>query len=90
MIEKNSSRILVGAMNLLAVGSPMLASQVSHASPADQKIEKLNVASLRSIESTWLKVPNSCKARGFNASPISVENKAISAHVQNIYASFGV
>jgi hypothetical protein len=90
MIEKNSARILVGAMNLLAVGSPMLASQVSHAGPADQKIKKLNAASLRSIESTWLKVPNSCKARGFNASPISVKNKAISAQVQNIYASFGV
>lgn len=89
MIEKNSARVLIGAMNLLAVGSPMLVSQVSHASTADQKIEKLNVASLKSIESTWLKVPNACKARGFNASPVSLENKEIASHVQNIYASFG-
>ena len=90
MIGKNCAHVLIGAMNLLVVGSPMLASQVSHAAPADQKIEELNVASLKSIESTWLKVPNSCKARGFNASPVSLENKAISAHIQNIYASFGV
>ncbi|MBK9324378.1 MAG: hypothetical protein IPM97_15745 [Bdellovibrionaceae bacterium] len=90
MIEKNSARVLIGAMNLLAVGSPMLASQVSHAATADQKIEKLNVASLKSIESTWLNVPNACKARGFNASPVSLENKEIASHIQNIYASFGV
>lgn len=90
MIEKNSARFLIGAMNLLAVGSPMLATQVSHAAIENQKIEKLNVASLKSIESTWLKVPNACKARGFNASPVSLENKEISAHIQNIYASFGV
>ena len=90
MIEKNSARVLIGAMNLLAVSSPLLASQVSYASTADQKIEKLNVASLKSIESTWLKVPNACKARGFNASPVSLVNKEISSQIQNIYASYGV
>lgn len=90
MIEKNSARVLIGAMNLLAVGSPMLVSQIFHTATADQKIEKLNVASLKSIESTWLKVPNACKARGFNASPVSLENREIASHIQNIYASFGV
>jgi len=90
MIEKNSARVLIGAMNLLVVGSPMLVGQASHAATTDHKIEKLNVASLKSIESTWLKVPGACKARGFNASPISLENKEIASHVQNIYASFGV
>jgi len=90
MIEKNGARILIGAMNLLAVGSPMLVSQVSHAVTTDQKIEKLNVASLKSIESTWLKVPNACKARGFNANPVSLESKEIASHIQSIYASFGV
>ncbi len=90
MIEKNSARVLIGAMNLLAVGSPMLVSHVSYAATSDQKIEKLNVASLKSIESTWLKVPNACKARGFNASPVSLENKEIASNIQNIYASFGV
>lgn len=90
MIEKNSARVLIGAMNLLAVGSPMLVSQISHAATTDQKIEKLNVASLKSIESTWLKVPTACKARGFNASPVSLENKEIASRIQNIYSSFGV
>ena len=88
MIEKKSNRILIGAMNLLAVSSPMLVSQVSHADPADQKIEKLKVASLKSFESTWLKVPNLCKARGFDASPVFLENKEISSHILKIYASF--
>lgn len=90
MVENNRSRVLFGAMNLLAVSSPLLLSQAAHAATADQKIEKLNVASLESIESTWLKVPMKCKARGFNASPISVENKALGAHIRKLYASFGV
>lgn len=90
MVEKKSAHVLIGAMNLLAVGSPMLAGQVSYAAISDHKIEKLNVASLKSIESAWLKVPNACKARGFNASPVSLENKEISSHIQSIYASFGV
>jgi hypothetical protein len=88
MIEKNSARFLIGALNLLAVGSPLLTSQVAHAATIDQKIEKLNVASLNSIESSWLKVPMACKARGFNASPVSLENKEISSYIQNIYASY--
>ncbi len=90
MFEKKSVRALIGAINLLAVSSPVLANQVSYATTSDQKIEKLNIASLKSIESTWLEVPNACKARGFNASPVSLENKEISSHVQSIYASFGV
>lgn len=89
MIERNSACALVGAMNFLAVASPMLASQVSHATTADQKTEKLNVESLKSIESTWLEVPNACKARGFNASPIPLENKKVSSLIRSIYASFG-
>lgn len=90
MIEKNSARMLIGAMNLLAVGSPLLVSQVSYAATTNEKIESLNVASLKSIESTWLKVPNTCKARGFNAHPVSLENKEMASHIHNIYSSFGV
>ncbi len=90
MIEKNGARVLIGAVNLLALGSPLLVSQVSHATTADQKIEKLNSASLKSIESTWLAVPNACKARGFNANAVSLENKDVAFHIQSIYASFEV
>ncbi len=88
MIENTSAGVLIGAMNLLAVGSPLLASQVSHVATADQKVEKLNLASLKSIESTWLKVPMACKARNFDASPVELESKAISFHIQNIYKLF--
>ena len=90
MIEKSGTSVLVGVMNLLAVTSPIGISQSPHAVTNDQKIEKLNHASLKSIEGAWLKVPNSCKARAFNASATSVENKAPSASIQNIYASFEI
>ena len=90
MFEKKGARAFIGAMNLLAVGSPMLANQVAHSAVTDKKVEMLNVASLKSMESTWLRVPHACKARGFHASPVTLENKSISANVQNIYSSFGV
>ena len=91
MIEKNSARVLIGAMNLLAVGSPMMVNQVSHAAKTDHKIEKLNVASLKSIESTWLKVPNplfqeSCRLGVFKIS--SGRDKKINwNHVKNTVES---
>ena len=88
MIEKSGTSVLVGVMNLLAATSPMGISHAPHAATNDQKIEKLNHASLKSIEGAWLKVPNSCKARGFNASATAVEKKTPSARIQNIYASF--
>lgn len=86
---KSRARVIIGAMNLLAVSSPMLMSQTTHAATTDQEIEMLNVASLKSIESTWLKVPNTCKARAFNANPVPLKNKEIPSHIRNIYASFG-
>lgn len=89
MIEKRNMNVVIGAMNLLVVASPLLASEVSHVITADKKIEKLNATSLKSIESTWLQVPNACKARGFNASPVALENNKTRLHIQNIYASFG-
>ncbi|MGZ3742303.1 MAG: hypothetical protein ACXWRE_11660 [Pseudobdellovibrionaceae bacterium] len=90
MSENKGSRMLIGAMNLLAIGVPMLSTQASHAATVDHKIEKLNVASLNSIESTWFKVPMICKARNFNASAVPLENKEVSSHIQNIYSSYGV
>ncbi len=80
--------MLVGVLNLLAVGSPMLTSQVSHAANIEEKTQVLNEASLKSIESTWLEVPNTCKARMFNASPVSLDNREVASHIQSIYASF--
>jgi len=89
MVETKGARLLIGGMNILAASSPLLVSQVSHAGTADQRIEHLNMASLKSIESTWLNVPNSCKARAFNASPVSLGHSEVASEIQNIYASFG-
>lgn len=44
-----------------------------------------NRASLASIESTWLKIPNSCKAKGFNAEPVAIEHAALSSAVAAVY-----
>lgn len=90
MNKNNTARALLGAINLITVSSPMLVNQVSYAATTDQKIEKLNVASLKSIESSWIKVPIICKARAFNASPVQLEDQVAASHVQSIYESFGV
>lgn len=88
MIEKKSAGVIIGAMNLLAIGAPVLASQNLNVQFQNNKMEQLNIASIKSIESTWLKVPAACKARGFNASPVSLKVKATASHIQSIYSSF--
>lgn len=90
MIKNNNARILVGAMNILAVGLPALTTEAYAVAGADTKMESLNSASLKSIEGTWLKVAAACKARGFNADPVALTSTAQSEAVQDIYSSFGV
>lgn len=89
MNAKNRVQMLLGALNLLAVSSPMFLGPIAHAANREQKAEALNVASMKSMESTWLKVPIACKARQFNASPASLANTEVASNIQNIYASFG-
>ena len=88
MNKTKGANILIGTMNLLAMGAPMLASQSLHVALNDKKMEQVNFASIKSIESSWLKVPVACKARGFNASPVSLENKVVASHIQNIYSLY--
>lgn len=88
MIEKKSAGVIIGAMNLLAIGAPMLASQNLNVHSLDKKMEQVNIASIKSIESTWLKVPAACKARGFNASPVSLDVKEMASHIQSIYSLY--
>ena len=94
MNEKKSvgeiAGVIIGAMNLLAIGTPMLASQSLHIALTDKKMEQVNIASIKSIENTWLQVPVACKARGFNASPVSLEVKEIASHIQSIYSLYQV
>lgn len=73
------------AMNLFTIQTQAkTAGNIDSGSP-----EAINIASLKSIESTWLKVPNACKAAGFNAQPQVLKNDLISAHAASVYQSFG-
>jgi len=89
MIEKKSAGLILGALNLLTIGAPaMAANHVTTATSTDAKMEQINVASIQSIESTWLKVAAACKARGYNASPTPVDLKGQATHAQAIYADY--
>ena len=90
MSGNKSAQVLVGALNLLAVASPLVGQAALASTPLDHKIEIMNAASLTSIESTWLRVPAACKARGFNAAAVRLEAPKASAQVQDIYSSFEV
>lgn len=89
MTKNPNTQILIGALNLLAISGPAHAA-VAPVATTEQKIQALNTASLKSIESGWLKVPVICKARGFNANPESLENKQVTRQIQSIYSSFVV
>jgi hypothetical protein len=90
MFTSKGLSFVLGAINLLAGMGPQTLASHSQANESNQQIADLNVASLKSIESTWIKVPPICKARAFHANPVQIEHKAISAKVQNIYSSFDV
>ena len=89
MKDSYSSRALIGAMNLFVVSAPALANHGVGVENPVQEQTALNTASLKSIESSWLEVPAACKARGFNASPISLDQKEASTVARDVYATFG-
>ena len=88
MICTKTARVLVGAANILIAASPLVSSHISHASTMETKTTTLNLASLKSIESTWLKVPSACKARGFNADAAPVADSSVSQNILNLYSRF--
>jgi hypothetical protein len=90
MFEKKSAEIVFGAINLISVGMPLLASQDLHASVTESQMTQINSATIKSIESTWLKVPKICKARHFNASPVSLQTQQMASSIQSIYSLFHV
>ena len=82
-------KLLLGALSLMSLNSSAAPlTENSFSNMESQKAQQLNTVSLSSIESTWLAVPATCKARGFNASPTTLENAEASAPVQAIYASY--
>lgn len=80
--------LILGAMNLVAAGAPIIADQAAAAAAREEKTEVLNTASLQAIESTWLKIPTMCKARHFNADPVPQTRREARPEVQALYASF--
>lgn len=58
-------------------------------SQTSKRAETADSASLKAMESTWLKVPPACKAAGFNAQPVALNNDAISLHASSVYQSYG-
>jgi hypothetical protein len=67
---------------LLPTPTPM--SPAASSDPTNA-LAGLNTASLQAIESSWIKVPHTCKAKGFNAEPTPVAPVALSAEVATIY-----
>lgn len=90
-----NSRLLVSSLTLAgaqlaALLAPFLPAALAHADAglmADKtaRTASANASSLQSIESTWLKIPTACKARGFNASPVEVPAESGLAEVMQIY-----
>jgi hypothetical protein len=85
--QSKNIQIMMGALNLLALVSPMAVRAGNH-SGREQKQEQLNATSLKSMESSWLKVPALCKAKGFNANPVSLDSQELSAFAKTAYASY--
>ena len=80
--------MLVGAMNLVTLAGSTASTQNANAIQSEQKMVKMNSEYLKSIESSWIRVPNICKARGFNAEPVALQTRTLSEKINNIYASF--
>lgn len=84
---KNNKKIqwFVSTVSLLALDHSAIANTTQIETPTQ---EKLNMDSLKSIEGSWLKVPGMCKAKGFNANPLSLEIKAQSTQAQETYLAY--
>lgn len=91
MKSSKLNQVILGSLNILvATGAMAQGHVISSNSNVNNDVVKLNNVSLKSIESSWLQVPAMCKARGFNASPVAVENINIDSNILNIYSKFGV
>jgi hypothetical protein len=74
----------VGAVFANGANAPVVPSQNTKGS----EVAVLNQSSLKSMESSWLTLPMSCKARGFFASPVTIESAVLNEEIASLYASF--
>lgn len=80
------------SLNFVALTLNLFSAQAdakSETKHSSAKPEVTKSASLKSFESSWLKVPPACKAAGFNAKPVALINEQMSPHATAVYQSFG-
>ncbi len=89
---KRTSPYILGAVNLIVATASNLvfAKAVETKKIFDPSAHQLNQDSLKSIESSWLQIPQICKARNFNADPVQHKKSDLAPHVGSIYASYDV
>lgn len=87
-MKNPGSTLMLGALGLIAASDSLIPTQASPLT--DQKVEALNKASLKTMESSWLAIPPICKARGFNADAVEQTKKQTRDSIQAIYASYEV
>lgn len=90
---KNMNKVTVAGLQLAAVVGGFSQATISAANEFKVPVEgqhAINQASLKSIEESWLAIPNICKAAAFNADPVALPMEAKSEAVQSIYSAFAV
>lgn len=99
MSKTKKSTWATSTIQLALIGAPVAASMTAQAQTfapqnhtSDLKQQHgAHLASLKSIESSWLEVPVSCKAKGFNADPKKRSIRpTLSQIAKNAYQSYGV
>lgn len=82
---KATKLLTVAALQAVALGST--AQAIAPTVDTQAPVEQLNQVSLQSIESSWLRMPTTCKAKGFFAEP-SVIQEAQSQAALCVFAAF--
>lgn len=86
-MKENYLLAAVATANILTIGATATAGPSDKDMKDPVAFRNLNAASLSAIESSWLKLPPSCKARSFDASPVSV-NQLPTRDALEVYAQF--
>jgi hypothetical protein len=89
-MKHSTGALVLGAVNLLVGSAPALAYHQAAPAGADQNVESLNAASLKSMESSWLKLPPVCKAKSFNADAAPLASHQPSQQALQIYSVFAL
>jgi hypothetical protein len=85
-VRRLNMRVILGFLAFFGVfAQAQEASASVPGSKANDTVVGLNQESLSRMEASWLSIPNHCKAKGFNANPVSIEHPALSSEIMAIY-----